>query len=219
MRAALAALATTGALVLTGCTGPAPDAPAVAPTATASVTPAPAATAEPTPAAVPDVPVQDASLAALQVAAPPAPVRVRVPDLDIDMPVDPVGVRPEGDMELPEGADRAAWYRFGPAPASPAGSTLIAAHVDSWTTGVGPFSRLRDVQPGALVEVDAQDGTVHTYRVSEVVAVPKDTAPVGEWFDREGSRRLVLVTCGGEFREDVGHYADNVVVTADPVEG
>jgi hypothetical protein len=60
---------------------------------------------------------------------------------------------------------------------------------------------------------------VHTYRVSEVVAVPKDTAPVGEWFDREGSRRLVLVTCGGEFREDIGHYADNVVVTADPVEG
>lgn len=165
------------------------------------------------------MPVRDATLGATPAAAVVPPVRVQVPDLEIDMPVDPAGVAPEGDMELPEGADVAAWYEFGPAPASPAGSTLLAAHVDSWTTGVGPFARLRDVAPGAAVVVTAADGTAYEYRVRDVVRVPKDTAPVGEWFDRAGPRRLVLVTCGGAFDREVGHYADNVVVTALPVGG
>ena len=39
------------------------------------------------------------------------------------------------------------------------------------------------------------------------------------WFDRTGAPRLVLVTCGGAFRRDIGHYTDNVVVTAEPLGG
>ena len=61
----------------------------------------------------------------------PPPVRLVVPDVGIDMAVDPVGVRDDGEMEIPEDADRAGWYRFGPAPADPAGATVVAAHVDS----------------------------------------------------------------------------------------
>ena len=57
------------------------------------------------------------------------------------MAVDPVGVRDDGEMEIPEDADRAGWYQFGPAPADPAGATVIAAHVDSVQTGIGQFAR------------------------------------------------------------------------------
>ncbi|WP_203675996.1 class F sortase, partial [Cellulomonas phragmiteti] len=179
-----------------------------------------ASVASPTPPppgpAVPDVPVVDASLGS-QPADAPAPVRVVVADLGIDMPIDPVGVENDGTMEIPEDAGRAGWYRFGPAPATPEGATVVAAHVDSWTTGVGPFSRLRDVAPGARVEVTTEDGVVHAYVVREVTQVPKDDAPVEQWFDRSGAPRIVLVTCGGAFDREVGHYADNVAVTADPV--
>lgn len=209
--AALAALA-----VLTACGSPTTASPAVT-----SAAPTPAATSTaPTPAAapVPDVPLQDAALGAQPaVAAAPAPTRVTVPDLGIDMPVDPVGVEDDGTMEIPQDADRAGWYRFGPAPADPEGATVVAAHVDSWTTGVGPFSLLRDVAVGARVELTTADGTVHAYTVQEVVQVPKGDAPVERWFDRSGAPRIVLVTCGGAFDREVGHYSDNVAVTAVPV--
>ncbi|MFS0703419.1 class F sortase, partial [Cellulomonas sp. 179-A 9B4 NHS] len=184
--------------------------------ATASATPTPPAAP---PAAVPAVPLRDASLGATPQPAVVPPVRVQVPDLGIDMPVEPAGVAPAGDMALPDTAEVAAWYEFGPAPAAPEGSTLVAAHVDSATTGIGPFARLRDVAAGAAVVVTTADGTTYEYRVQDVVRVPKDTAPVGEWFDRTGAPRLVLVTCGGAFDRQVGHYADNVVVTALPVGG
>ncbi len=201
-------------LVLAACSSDAPGATTALTTgvATAVATPTPAATAPS--AGVPAVPLRDASLGATPQPPVVPPVRVQVPDLGIDMPVEPAGVAPAGDMALPDTAEVAAWYEFGPAPAAPEGSTLVAAHVDSATTGVGPFARLRDVAAGAAVVVTTADGTTYGYRVQDVVRVPKDTAPVGEWFDRTGTPRLVLVTCGGAFDRRVGHYADNVVVTA-----
>jgi hypothetical protein len=36
-------------------------------------------------------------------------------------------------------------------------------------------------------------------------------------YSRNGSPRLVLVTCGGPFDVSTGHYRDNIVVTASPV--
>ena len=111
-----------------------------------------------------------------------------------------------------EAANAAARLRRG-IPAS------AAAHVDSRLTGIGPFSRLRDVPSGAPVAVTDADGTVHRYRVTDVESIDKDSAPLDVWFARSGPPRLVLVTCGGTWQEDVGHYSDNVVVTAEPVTG
>ncbi len=135
------------------------------------------------------------------------------------MPVDPVGVEEDGDMQIPEDANRAGWYRFGPAPDDAQGATVLAAHVDSRTTGIGQFSRLRNLQPGSTVSLTTSDGRAHTYEVVDRQKIPKVGAPVAQWFDRTGAPRLVLVTCGGAFRQDIGHYVDNVVVTARPVDG
>ena len=146
-------------------------------------------------------------------------MRLQIPDVGIDLPVDPVGVTADGLMEIPEDADRAGWYEFGPAPSDPAGSTVVAAHVDSRLTGIGQFARLRKVPVGSTLSLTTADGSVHTYRVSTVEKIAKDQAPVDQWFDRSGAPRLVLVTCGGAWRRDIGHYADNVVVTAEPLGG
>ena len=213
--ATIAALGTATSL-LTACTGPDPDSgPAVA------ASPSPTAPPRPTPPpgpTGPTVPVVEATLGP-PVAATPPPVRLAVPDVGIDMAVDPVGVRDDGEMQIPEDADRAGWYQFGPAPADPAGATVVAAHVDSVQTGIGQFAKLRDVGVGAGLTMTTADGTAYEYRVVTVEKVPKDGAPVDQWFDRSGAPRLVLVTCGGTFRRDIGHYTDNVVVTAEPLGG
>ena len=204
---------------LTACTGPEPTSePAVAASSPAT-TPRPAPIESPT-QVVPSVPVYDAALGAQPaVTAAPPPVRLVVPDVRIDMPVDPVGVRDDGEMQIPEDADRAGWYQYGPAPADPTGATVLAAHVDSRLTGIGQFAKLRDVGVGATLTLTTADGSEHGYRVVNVEKIPKEGAPVDQWFDRSGAPRLVLVTCGGTFRRDIGHYTDNVVVTAEPLGG
>jgi len=180
-----------------------------------SSAPAGPTTAAPRPAP-PHVPVRDATAPTPAHGA--APVRLAIRSLDLDMAVVPVGVADDGTMQIPPDAYQAGWYRFGPTPAA-RGNTVLAAHVDSRLSGIGPFAQLRHLDAGASVVVTDAAGARHRYRVASVRKVPKRDAPVASWFARDGRPRLVLVTCGGAWQPKIGHYADNVVVIADPTGG
>jgi LPXTG-site transpeptidase (sortase) family protein len=168
------------------------------------------------PAAVPDVPRQSTALADLP-AAPPAPTRLEVPALGIDVTVQPVGLDDQGRMGLFDDPAIAAWYRWGPAPASDAGSSVIAAHVDSLAYDVLPFARLRDAAPGTEVFVTDAAGTRHAYAVQSLQVIEKADVDWDAAFDRSGAPRLTLVTCGGEFDYANRRYLSNLVVTASPL--
>lgn len=191
---------------------------------TAASTPPPVTTpAVPAPAsspadAAPAVPVAPATPPPPPAASPTAPVRVVVPAQGIDVPVDPVGVAADGQMEIPPLAERGGWYRFGADPGDAAGTTVVAAHVDSVASGgTGPFVRLADVRPGDAVEVALADGSTRTYAVDRVEEFPKSQARWPDVFTRDGPARLALVTCGGTFDTGTRHYRDNVLVIATPV--
>jgi hypothetical protein len=141
------------------------------------------------------------------------PTRLQLPSIEVDAEVQPVGVEPDGDMEVPSAED-AGWYRFGPAPGA-AGSSVIAAHVD-YNGKQGAFFRLREVEVGDPVEVSLSDGSTATWVVTRVDQLPKDDLRSSPVFDRAGTPRISLITCGGDFDESVRSYRDNVVVTAEP---
>ena len=174
--------------------------------------------AEPAPpppaAAAPTVTTRDA--APTVVPQRPAPVRLAVPALGVDAPVEPVGVRDDGQMALPDDVDRLGWYRFGPVPGAE-GSAVLAGHVDDADQGLGALAPLRDAEPGAEVVVTDAAGTATRWRVVSREVLEKQALPVDRLFARTGEPRLVLVTCGGPFLLDVGGYRDNVVVVAEPL--
>jgi Sortase domain len=145
----------------------------------------------------------------------PSPVRVAVPGLDVDAPVEPVGVRDDGQMALPDDVDRLGWYRFGPAPGAD-GSAVLAGHVDDVTQGLGALAPLRDAEPGAEVVVTDAAGADTRWQVVSRETVAKQALPVDRLFARSGPPRVVLITCGGEFLPEVGGYESNVVVVAEP---
>lgn len=199
--------------VLAACTPaptgvPSPDgAPTSAPATTGPAVPAPPAV--PVVPATPPPPVETRT----------APVRVVVPARSIDVPVDPVGVAEDGQMEIPPLAERGGWYRFGADPGDAAGTTVVAAHVDSVASaGTGPFVRLVDVVPGDEVQVVLADGSTRAYVVDAVTRFPKSEARWPDVFTRDGPPRLALVTCGGTFDRTTRHYRDNVLVTATPAD-
>ncbi|MEM8905736.1 MAG: class F sortase, partial [Actinomycetota bacterium] len=152
--------------------------------------------------------------AVLDAAAAPVPVSVRIGDLEIDAPVVPVGVEPDGLMEIP-GASEVGWYRFGPT-AGEDGSTVLAAHVD-FNGERGVFFDLRDLEAGATVEVELDDGTVRRYEIVDNTTYLKDDLPLDDVFRRDGDEVLTLITCGGAFDSVARSYEDNVVALAVPI--
>ncbi|MEV1130944.1 class F sortase [Agromyces sp. NPDC049794] len=212
--ASIAALAALVLLTLVGCTVPGGEGSASGTAAAESATPS---ASSPARAPVPDIPRTSASLADRPALSAPAPVRLVVPDLGIDVPIESVGLDDQGRMGLPANPAIGAWYRFGSAPGDATGSTVIAAHVDSAVYDIGPFARLAGAPAGTRVEVTTADGLVHAYAFQSTAVLPKESIDWSDAFARDGSPRLTLVTCGGEFDYDARRYLSNVIVTAIPI--
>lgn len=113
---------------------------------------------------------------------------------------------------MPADYARAGWFSSGGRPGA-VGPTIILGHVDS-KTGPAVFFRLRDLAPGATVDVGLADGGTATYQVTVVERFAKDAFPTVAVYGATLEDVLRLVTCGGEFDRDAGSYLDNVVVTA-----
>jgi sortase (surface protein transpeptidase) len=165
--------------------------------------------------APPGAPVGTRAASPSPVARPPAPVRLSVPALGVDAPLDPVGVRDDGQMHLPDDVDRVGWYRFGPVPGAE-GAAVLAGHVDDVEQGLGQLAPLREAEPGDEVRVTDAAGTVTRWRVVSRESIEKRALPLDRVFGRTGPPRLVLVTCGGPFLPEYGSYRENVVVVAEP---
>lgn len=143
-----------------------------------------------------------------------APARVRMAGIELDVPLQPVGVTGDGQMELPDKPSVLGWYHFGPAPAEGTGSVVLAGHLDSREHGVGPLVRLRQTSVGDTVEVTTGSGAQVGYRVVRVDRYDQQALP-DELFDRTGPERLRVITCGGAYDPETG-YEENLVVTAVP---
>ncbi len=140
------------------------------------------------------------------------PVAVRIGAIGVDAPVTPVGLEPDGEMEIPESVAQVGWYRLGSVPGRP-GSAVLAGHVDSRSQGRGAFFSLNSVEPGAPVTVVDTRGAEHQFEVVARRQFPKDGLPA-DLFSNTGDARLALITCGGDFNSDTRSYRDNIVVYA-----
>lgn len=68
-----------------------------------------------------------------------------------------------------------------------------------------------------MVSVTDAEGGVTSYEVTEVVTVEKAEFPTARVFGAVPGDELRLITCGGYFDRDIGHYDKNVVVFATAV--
>lgn len=195
-------------LALTGCASPGVVAP------TASSTPGAGAGASPT--AAPSATGTAPPAVDQVVGAGVAPAAVSVPAIGLDAPLIDLGIADDGAMEVPVDADDVGWFTGGGRPGG-RGPTVIAAHVDS-ATGPAAFARLDELVAGDRVDVTTVDGGVVGYVVTEVLDVPKAGFPTGRVFGAQPTDQLRLITCGGVFDRSSGHYDQNRIVFAEPVD-
>lgn len=211
------ALVVAAALFLSGCAA-APSGDVSAPEATQS----PAAAAETTPAApseaaTPAPETQPPSGAGGVEVMPEGiePTAVSIPAIDVEDTLIDLGIAADGRMEVPVDFDEIGWFTGGGKPGG-RGPTVIAAHVDG-LAGPAAFFRLDELAQGDVVAVTDAAGGVTNYEVTEVVTVEKADFPTARVFGAVPGDELRLITCGGYFDRDVGHYDKNVVVFATAV--
>jgi hypothetical protein len=165
--------------------------------------------------AAPQLPASPVTPAHRVGARPEAPAQVRLPS-GTTVPVLAVSTRTDGVLDVPENIRTAGWWRGGSRIGDPFGATLIAAHIDSRTQGLGPYAELLSVQPRARIVVRTAH-LVQTFRVTSLRLVPRTRlAEASDIYAASGPRRLTMVTCAGPYDPDRGGYQNLAVVTARP---
>jgi hypothetical protein len=147
-----------------------------------------------------------------RVAAVPEPVRVRIPSLGVDSPLERLGRSRGGTVEVPTHWGRAGWYRDGPRPGE-YGAAVILGHVDS-PTGPAVFAGIAGLRADARVLVTRADGSSVTFRVTRVEQRRRSRFPVQAVYWPTLRPELRLVTCGGRYDRARGGYQSNVIVFA-----
>ena len=145
-----------------------------------------------------------------------APVRISITGRTRQIPVVPVGVVDNGRLEVPDDPRNVGWWAGGAAPGDPLGTVVLAGHLDSADQGLGVFATLLNVRTGQRVTIRDATGHQHRYEVTTRRSYPRDQLPA--WvFQRRGSPRLILLTCGGRYDTRRHHYTQTVVVLAKPI--
>jgi len=147
---------------------------------------------------------------ALAVVARSVPVAIRIPAIGLAVWLTQLGLNSNGTVEVPTSVQVPGWFSPGPSPGQ-VGSAVILGHVDSYQ-GAGVFFQLRTLQPGDQIEVNLADGVIATFRVTSVAMYKKTQFPDQQVYGSSGSSDLQLVTCGGAFDSQTGHYLSNIVV-------
>jgi sortase (surface protein transpeptidase) len=134
----------------------------------------------------------------------------------VTVPIDAAATARDGELVMPLDINRAGWWDGSSMLGDPFGSIVIAAHVDSFTQGLGRFVELLSMRPGDRVTVSSA-GLTQDFTVVSARLVPKSDLSTGSSiYSVRGAPRLVLITCGGTYDANAGGYQNNMVVQAVP---
>ncbi len=144
---------------------------------------------------------------------PSRPVRIQIPAIGVNTPVNPIGLAPDGTLAVPQPGphlNQAAWFKNSPTPGQP-GPAIIEGHVDS-VQGVSVFFRLGAIKPGDTIQVRRADGVRVTFTVNAVRDFKKASFPTKVVYGGDLSTpQLRLITCS-DFDESLHHHVGNEVV-------
>ncbi|MFJ3936875.1 class F sortase [Streptomyces parvus] len=144
---------------------------------------------------------------------PSDPVRIRIPTIEVDAPMTPLGLAADGSLDVPPDEDRnlAGWYEDGVPPGAK-GTAIVAGHVDN-AEGPSVFYALGALTKGTRVEVDRRDGHTAVFSIDAIEVYDNDDFPDQRVYGDAPHAALRLITCGGGFSKETG-YQGNVVAYA-----
>jgi LPXTG-site transpeptidase (sortase) family protein len=144
------------------------------------------------------------------------PERLVVESIDLDAPLLPIEVDPEGVLTPPSDVTQVGWWQRSAHPGAPQGQTIVTGHAVN--RGDGVMDDLGKVRKGDVVQV-YDDEEVYDYSVTKVHTLTREeVAEQAEslFMQDRGDGRLVLITCEDWVN---GVYTSNTIVFAEPLGG
>lgn len=138
------------------------------------------------------------------------PAHIEIPSIDVDAPIDHLGLLDNGEMAVPDSINETAWYEPGYKIGEP-GNAVIAGHVDD-TIDPGVFYDLHTLEKGDEIIIHGTDGKILTFTVYDKQLYDADEAPVDQIFGYSHRSLLNLITCEGPYDYDVGGTPNRWVV-------
>jgi LPXTG-site transpeptidase (sortase) family protein len=141
------------------------------------------------------------------------PVHLSIPVIDVDAAIEPVGLGKTGNMAVPRSYYDVGWFRLGTVPGN-AGNAVMAGHVTNGLQMPGVFYDLAELERGNDIVVETANGARMRFVVERVESYAFDDVPRTDIFRKEGTPRLILITCEGEWLDEEKTYDRRIVVYA-----
>jgi LPXTG-site transpeptidase (sortase) family protein len=143
------------------------------------------------------------------------PIRLKIPTINVDAKIDPVGVTSKGEVGVPKGPTHTSWFDLGPRPGED-GSAVITGHYGTWENGEGSvFDNLNKLVKGDKIYVEDDKGITTTFIVRESMIYNPTANASSVFYFRDGKAHLNLITCEGVWEEAQKTYSNRLVVFAD----
>ncbi len=145
------------------------------------------------------------------------PVRVKIPNINVDAKFQYTGLKSDGEMEGPTGIVDVGWYKNSERPGEE-GDSVITGHLAQVRKGKviksGVFKDLNKLVAGDKIYVEDNRGVTVTFIVRESRQYNADaTAP--EVFTSIDGAHLNLITCDGVWDQAKKSYSKRLVIFAD----
>jgi hypothetical protein len=138
------------------------------------------------------------------------PVHLSIPQIGLSVALSTLGLNPDGTVSVPSDYATPGWFKDGPTPGQK-GSAVILGHVDN-QNGPAVFYHLDRLGVGSRVFVTLYNGRRLEFAVIGVRMFSKTNFPNKLVYGYRPYPALQLVTCGGVFDANTGHYLSNIVV-------
>jgi LPXTG-site transpeptidase (sortase) family protein len=145
------------------------------------------------------------------------PVRLKIPNINIDASIKNVGLTPLGEMDVPKDPRNVSWFDLGPRPGEN-GSAVIAGHY-GWKDNVpAVFDNLYKLKQGDKLYIEDENGATSTFvvRGSKRYDPKADALEIFNLDDKKS--HLNLITCEGTWNKVTQSYSSRLVVFTDKVE-
>lgn len=145
-------------------------------------------------------------------------IRLKIPKINVDAAVGPVGLTLEGAMDAPKGPTDVAWFERGPRPGEK-GSAVITGHYGRWENGTkSVFDNLNRLKPGDTLSIEDAQGVTISFVVRELRLYNQNDDAADVFGSSDGKAHLNLIACAGVWDKVKKIYPDRLVVFTDKEE-
>jgi sortase A len=136
------------------------------------------------------------------------PTRVTITSINLDSPIQQMGLDKLGRMDVPNNHKNIGWYKNGTVPGEK-GSAVLAAHV------YAAFRNLNKVQIGDEVLITDNNGNKLKFIIKKKSLFDLSKMSPDQLFNDSSGKLLKLITCAGKKTGDERGYDKRLVLTAE----